>query len=108
MYCKKGDLAITLGVHPDYSGKFVRVLHRARNGNLLPNGNEIILLNKGGPSWVIEFSHEIPVELFLNGTPKIVFTKHAFAPDSRLRPIRYSDGQDETLSWADIPKKVTA
>lgn len=31
-----------------------------------------------------------------------------FAPDDHLKPIRDNDGEDETLQWLEVPRKVEA
>jgi hypothetical protein len=36
------------------------------------------------------------------------FVNERFVPDVFLKPLRDSDGQDETLTWKDVPKKEIA
>jgi len=107
MNCKPGDLAITLGCHPDYSGKIVSVLHRAVNGETLPNGNRYGDVSTE-PAWVIEYSHDIPVVIVDGANRSTILSRFGVADDRRLRPIRDGEGQDETLTWVETPQPIAA
>jgi hypothetical protein len=80
MNCKPGDLAMYVGIDQADAGKVVRVV---------------------GPftstSWVVE----PPLSPFRGHSGRNV-------KDAALRPIRDSDGEDETLTWAGRPLEKAA
>lgn len=86
MNCKQGDLAIIVRTsYQTYSalGRIVKCMK-------LDVTKELI-------AWRIEHPIHLP-----NG--RIV----ELCEDIALRPIRPSEGQDETLTWLDVPTKETA
>ena len=94
MNCKPGDLAVV--VRRRYSdanvGKLVRTVRLVAD-----------ILDADGPCWEVEslsgvLSHRDLKFCGLTG----------WFEDSRLRPIRDSDGEDETLTWAGRPEQITA
>jgi hypothetical protein len=92
MNCKPGDLAIIVRARYKRNlGAIVRVIDCAETK---------WLDGKIGPGW----SFDGPV---LIGTFGFVVNR---IEDENLRPLRDSDGQDETLAWAGLPnnKKVNA
>ena len=89
MNCKPGDLAIV--VHfpaPFVNGKIVRCVRLAE-----PCQCEFC---NSQPAWFIEE----PLEFLVIG--RTLRVEGFF--DEYLRPIRDQEGQDETLSWAKVPK----
>ena len=88
--CKTGDLAIVVESDLGNEGKIVQcikfigdIAQRDSNGNI-----ETV------PMW------EVDRDLDGEGGNEIA--------DYQLRPIRDSDGEDETLTWAGKPEGVTA
>lgn len=77
-----------------YVGMIVRCVKRHNSETHDLDGHPT---DRNGERWVID--PPLPSRF---GTTGLQFT----FPDSFMRPIRDSDGQDETLTWA--PKKVTA
>ena len=91
MNCKQGDLAIFVKSCAGNEGKIVRCAEYAGKKELTwPDGKMAVC-----DGWVIE-----PRLPGWNGQ-----TRNVFTPDDFLRPIRDNDGQDETLTWAGLPKK---
>ena len=91
MNCKQGDLAIFVKSTAGHEGKIVRCVEYAGKRELLwPDGKKGVC-----DCWVTE-----PRLPGWKGTAKDCYT-----PDDFLRPIRDNDGQDETLTWARLPKK---
>ena len=92
MRCKQGDLAVIVKSWAGNEGKIVKCV-RSFNGSLLnPDGSFL-----EGVIWEVDENLKT-----WDGT----FGKNA--PDVYLRPIRPSEGQDETLSWKDVPHKEFA
>jgi len=87
MNCKQGDLAIVIAAVWDMStiGRVVTCIQHVPKGfetkEQRAAGNDVWLVSDGREKW-------------LHG-------------DSRLRPIRDNDGEDETLQWAPVPKEET-
>jgi len=105
MNVRPGDIARI--VHPEYYGKLVQV-NRLITAipHKHPNGREALPSCRG--AWEIE-SLGSPFSVWLvekGGGSRRVPTQWAACFDLWLRPIRDSDGDDETLTWA--PKKETA
>ena len=88
MNCKQGDLAVIVRSRAGNEGKIVRCVRFLGPVNYT--------IRKYVDSWEID----PPVMSFL-GTLENAF------PDDQLRPIRPSEGQDETLTWAGKPEGVT-
>lgn len=91
MNCKQGDLAIFVKSAAGNEGKIVQCVEYAGKRALhFPDGKieEV-------DCWIVE-----PRPPGWRGR-----THDAFTPDDFLRPIRDNDGQDETLTWAGLPKK---
>ena len=87
MRCKQGDLAVIVG------------------GDLCDQNilGSIIKLGKFDPEWAKPAWFYEGKRLFDLMGREI----ESFADDG-LRPIRPSEGQDETLSWKDVPHKELA
>lgn len=95
MNCKKGDLAVTRGTGRN-SGRLVQCVefmgrHRFGDGRIDEATWQCdtlgqVLFDRGGAPW----------------------TGLVFIEDRYLRPIRGTEGDDETLTWAGKPEKVTA
>ena len=82
MNCKQGDLAVIVKAPlPDEQHCIGKVIKCA----------ELIKVN-GFPCWIPETK--------LHGFRSVA--------DYCLKPLRDSDGQDETLNWKDVPSEVTA
>ena len=85
MNCKPGDLAVIVGFrsHPELNGIILTVVEAVAPNIWLCSGHEIERVSE------------------IYGTRPWIY-------DEKLRPIRDSDGEDETLSWAGKPQKVKA
>jgi len=84
MNCKQGDLAVVIRADSIFYGYPVQCV-------------KYLGAIKGG---TVEDYWEIDRRLGPD--------HHKIMSDSALRPIRPSEGQDETLTWAPVPEKVTA
>ena len=91
MNCKPGDMAIVVSSRMGNEGKVVTCL------KLRPYSNLLL-----GPVWETD-NHSI-----LSWTLSGGYEKLNTIPDCLIRPLRDSDGTDETLSWIDVPSEVTA
>jgi len=102
MRCKQGDIAIL--VRPeliDNLGKFVTVIEAVGNiqkGETFRRGATTFVATKSGFFWWCEAQTSL-----LSCTTRDSF-KQLHICDDQLRPIRPSEGQDETLSWKDVPQ----
>ena len=92
MNCKPGDIAVV-----------VRCGIRKNIGAIV---NIVKLYEKQSHCWVIK-----PMQPMLGvrsgtETPLLPIAPggKGFIPDACLRPLRYKDGQDETLAWKKIEK----
>jgi len=85
MNCKQGDLAVIVNTIPRFS-RFI--------GRLVT----VVELNNFRPDY---FGLQWDTDLKENGSTVVVADRH-------LRPIRDNPGQDETLTWRDVPTKETA
>lgn len=82
MNCKQGDLAVIARAYFDHDMKYLgRVIVCAQP-----------VTHEGVPCWIPE--------------PKLSGIR--YVADRCLKPLRDSDGTDETLSWIDVPSEVTA
>ena len=88
MNCKPGDLAIVVKSMCGNEGKVVEC-KRLLGAVEFADGEVRV-------SW--ELTQKLPVGRH----------RHNIFPDAWLRPIRPSDGTDETLIWAGKPEGVTA
>lgn len=101
--CKQGDLAIVVKSTMGNEGKIVRCLKLLEGGDAVETsiGGKVIFSDKDvnvGVSWIVDnFVAAASTELF-----GLVSIKAA--PDIALRPIRDTDGQDEMLRIAGLPK----
>ena len=91
--CKQGDIAVIVESAAGNEGKIVRCME------LLP---DLISTDKSGgvkrgPGWTLDIS----LPDWAGGHSNEIH-------DSKLRPIRDNPGTDETLTWCDVPSKVTA
>ena len=84
--CKPGDLAIV--VSGAAVGAIVRCVERF-----------------DGPWFDGSFEAGWMIDRVL---PTLVFGSNCFRVDRALRPIRDNDGEDETLQWLEVPRKVAA
>ncbi len=89
MNCKQGELAIFVKSTDGHEGKIVRCAEYVGKKALqFPDGK------------IEEFDCWITEPRLPGWTGVTTLT-----PDDFLRPIRDNDGQDETLTWAGLPKK---
>lgn len=97
--CKPGDMAVVIGDGP-FAGMIVEILYAAPMEEFnLPDGYPH---EAGGPAeWVIKMPRPVPALIERSSIPRM--TIYGCGRDSRLRPIRDSDGEDETLAWAGKP-----
>lgn len=91
MNCKQGDLAVVVRSWAGNEGRIVRCVRLATFGEILTAGFRDV------PTWVID--QKMP--------SRMGFKVH-LAEDEKLRPVRDSPGEDETLRWAEVPSKVSA
>ena len=94
MNCKQGDLAVIVRSTHGHEGKIVRCLavyvgYSTYYGKRLHSPSESIV-------WLLDTT--------LNKGDQ----ENNLANDCCLRPIRDQDGQDETLTWLDVPSKEIA
>lgn len=89
MNCKQGDLAVVVTNNFGNLGKLVTCLRFATGEDYKKYKVE----DPMEPAWV--------VDSLLMGSHRLV----PLVRDSSLRPIRDNPGQDETLSWAPVPKQ---
>lgn len=88
MRCRIGDLAVIVrGIN---SGRLVTVL-----------GPSIC----GPAEWFVECLGR-PMPGIIGGA--WTYSQRGSIEDARLRPIRDGEGQDESLSWAVVPRPATA
>lgn len=89
MNCKQGDLAVFVHSTRGNEGGFVRIV--------APD-------NLRGGYWYVELLSSLKSKSGYTGLPG----SFGYAPDAKLRPVRDGEGEDETLTWAKKPEKVTA
>lgn len=95
MNCKPGDLAVIVKSYAGNEGKIVRCLEPRPNHKFLDLRDGTFFIAFG---WLLDT--EIKGRYGRTAT---------VAADFQLRPLRNSDGADETLTWKAIPSpKVTA
>lgn len=100
--CRPGDLAVVI-VDGPFLGMIVEVLYKAPMEPFnLPDGYPHVPGKEN--SWVIKMQRPIVLSLKYNSEKRM--TIYACATDSVLRPIRDSDGEDETMSWAGKPDPI--
>lgn len=92
MNCKQGDLAIVVFSHCGNEGRIVRCIRMLRWDEKAELGFD--------PSWPMW-----EVDTCLMDTWG---DESRTAVDAYLRPIRDSEGDDETLTWVGRPEEVTA
>ncbi len=105
MNCKPGDLAIIKGpcLCPENEGKIVTVVR-------LANANEYY--NDSGKTsivWIVE-GHNLLVhclDTYSGKAIRIDCVNTRPMADQWLKPIRFSDGEDETFQWAGKPKEIS-
>lgn len=91
MNCKPGDLAVFVRSTCGNEGLIVTCLRLATREEIVAN------CLRNTPVWVTDRPTR-----WSWGQPL------CFAHDENLRPIRDSDGADETLAWAGKPQEVAA
>jgi len=89
MNCKQGDLAIVVKSFNGNEGKIVRCLRLASGREAKTSVYEFV--------WLVDQ----PMKWSVSGL-------QPYAADEFMRPIRDTDGQDETLTWKDVPHKEVA
>lgn len=112
--CRPGDLAVIIAsdplTNPDTGGVLCDVLHAPTPhiGRVTFPDGTTVMSTSDIPKWVIRTHRPISVSYFIGGG--LTSVTYAVCPDSKLRPIRpqADDGQDETLTWRDVPTGVAA
>jgi hypothetical protein len=101
MNCKQGDMAFVVNDidFPENDGALVEVKRRPITeegwfGGITP-GDWVCVTLSTSYGWA---NDECTVKAINDLGDEILFN------DSCLRPIRPSEGQDETLSWKDVPQ----
>ena len=99
MNCVKGDLAVIVRSRAGLEGTIVKCvrLHSSETHDL----NGVRMAHNLGPRWLIDAPLKSQYE---DGEPVMIQT----IADANLRPIRDNPGQDETLTWLDVPSKEIA
>lgn len=111
MNCKPGDLAYikTTIRTPENIGRFVEVIRPATPGEIFATecGHQIKYSGQKGSEfcWVVTSTSPLNCRVPDGRIFRLVFL---IAQDNQLRPIRDQPGEDETLQWADVPRKVEA
>lgn len=99
MNCKPGDIAriIHLAHAPELEGRLVEVLRAAEQ-------HETMHLRRFGPAWIVKSLCRLPADCTEPSGRRyrvnLPAGEELAAPDAWLRPIRPTEGEDETLSWA--------
>lgn len=88
--CKPGDLAVV--IKGRNAGKFCTCIRLATRDEAVALG-----YLQGQPMW----QTDTMLKDNLGGEDLLMF-------DHLLRPIRDNDGEDETLQWLEVPRKVAA
>lgn len=112
--CRPGDLAVIIAsdplTNPDTGGVLCDVLHAPSPhiGRVTFPDGTATTSTIDCPKWVIRTHRPISVTRFVDG--RLILVTYAVCPDSKLRPIRpqADDGQDETLTWREVPTGVLA
>lgn len=97
--CKPGDLAIKIKANGrDYipEGAVVRCIKISKTESVADKSGSV---QSKGNLWLVEFRGDVV-------DPKDGMRWAAY--DACLRPIEPGEGEDETLTWAGKPEKVTA
>lgn len=95
MNCKPGDLAVI--VHSHFADTI---------GMLCLVTSQYDIDEDGGWCWACRVSRAVSWEH--EDTGEVVLGRNGMIPDSWLRPIRDSDGEDQMLRIAGKPQEVTA
>lgn len=112
MRCKLNDLVMVVRSEVGNEGRIGRIVGRAIAGQVLPNGTVVY----PGEDWIVEgrFTTAFDCILSCHGHEVARYLEDRREvdalsfPDAWLRPIRDSDGTDETRLWADKPQPVEA
>lgn len=89
--CRQGDLTIAIKTqHGEHVGAIVRCVRFVGAAKLTGIAERV------PDCWVIEFNGRTTSP---QGLPWMM-------PDAYLRPIRDQPGEDETLTWAGLPKPI--
>lgn len=102
MNCKPGDLAVIVG-GSRYAGMLVHVIEAAPIGSfLLPDGHAAT--NDSTNSWVVK---SLSGKFWCPGQTGefLRYADYGFVVDSKLRPIRDQDGEDEMIRIVGKPNK---
>ena len=108
MNCKQGELAFIVKARDIRNiGKIVKILRPAIPNEEFLSTSKILLRWTGECSgaWVVH--SDSPLLWLLDDGDTLMFNDRVFY-DAYLRPLRDNPGQDETLTWAPVPKKVEA
>jgi hypothetical protein len=93
--CKPGDMAFIVGSDFEQDGLIVTCLRRLCPGDVVDG----IRFWSPGTVWVIDRKIKY-------WSADIGEQEAHICPDENLRPIRPTDGQDETLQWAGLPQPI--
>ena len=93
MNCKQGDIAVIVESGSGNEGKIVQCMELLQNITCFDKFG----VETCGPAWVIS----MPLPDWAGELGHVIH-------DRQLRPIRDNPGADETLTWCDVPSKVTA
>lgn len=109
MNCKQGELAVIVSaVIKNNIGKIVKVVRPcvANEVFVSKTGEPIRFTGKVSQTWVVHCEGGL-AWADEDGAFCEYFIDRPFY-DACLRPLRDNPGQDETLQWAPVPKKVEA
>jgi len=101
MNCKPGDLAIVVSgvTTPEMIGYLVTIVRRLAPNESNNHGGLYLLTSD--VCWLVEGLPLIP-ERTMDG--RLHMVRQRGIADHHLRPIRPSEGADETLTWAGLPQ----
>ena len=108
MNCQQGDLAFIVKARDIRNiGKIVKILRPAVVNEEFISNSRVLTQWTGDcySSWVVH--SDSPLSWRLDDGSTCMFNDRVFW-DACLRPLRDNPGQDETLTWAPVPKKVEA
>lgn len=106
MNCKPGDLAIVVSaeITPEMIGRIVKVVRPVFSGETVPCLGTLPIFDE--VVWLCSAEGGTIPARFSDGVLRHLHERAIC--DRFLRPIRDTEGQDETLTWAGKPNEVKA
>ena len=102
MNCKEGDLAVRIKAPEGYTGginvgAIVKVIEYYGNGYMVTSINNVTVSVFRKALWFVEYQGEV----------KNHEGRRMVLPDADLKPLRDTEGDDETLAWKEVPHAET-